>query len=106
VKLVYVCGKIGAEQRAALAPGERVVQDWCACSNMLWTRYRITTDPDDVGQRCGNPDELPGDEGQPPRSFESNGSVDVQDCWFKEKMAEQKTSIVSPEMTVPGTSPA
>jgi hypothetical protein len=106
VKLVFLCGKIDAEQRAALGPGERVARDWCACGNMLWARDRITTDPDDAGQRCGNRDEWPDDEGQPPRSGESDGSVDQQVCWLKAKMAEQKTSIFSPEATVPGTSPA
>ena len=104
VKLYYICGKIDDEQRAALAPGERVVRDWCACRNMLWARDRITMDPDDVGQRCGNRDDLPEDEGQPPRSGESDG--DQQVCWFVEENARQQTLISSPETTVPGTSPA
>jgi hypothetical protein len=105
VKLVFMCGKIDAEQRAALGPGERVVRDWCACSSMLYARDRITIDPDDMGQRCGNRDELP-KEGQPPPSGESDGSVDKQVCWLKEKIRGQQTSAASPQAGVTATSPA
>jgi hypothetical protein len=104
VRLAYTLGRITDEQRAALAPGERVVKDWCACSNMLFVRDRITTDPDDMGQRCGNRAELP-DEDQP-RSGESDDAGDQQVCWHDEERKRRETARSSPEASVTATSPA
>jgi len=106
VRLAYICGeKITDEQRAALAPGERVVEDWCACSSMLQVRHRITTDPGDMGQCCGNRDELP-KEGQPPRSGESDGADDKPACWYDKFRKELPISTWPPQAAVKTTSPA
>jgi hypothetical protein len=44
---------VGREQESALAPGERVVEDWFRdCGSMVWARERLTTDTEDVGRRC------------------------------------------------------
>ena len=105
MRLFYSCGKINDEERAALAPGKRVVKDWCACSSMFHVRDRITTDPDDMGQRCGNWDELP-KEGQPPRSGESDGADDKPACWYDKFRKELPISTWPPQAAVKTTSPA
>jgi hypothetical protein len=41
------------EQEGALAPGERVVEDWFRdCGSMIWARERVTTETEDIGRRC------------------------------------------------------
>ncbi len=101
-----MCGSVTNEQRAELARGERVVRDWCACGGLLYARDRITTDPDDRGQRCGNRDELPREEGQPPRSGESDGAGDQPVCWLDRLMKELPKSTYPPQAAVTTTSPA
>jgi len=91
VRLVCMYGKINDEQRAALAPGERVVRDWCACSSTLSARDRIATDPDDVGQRCGDLDKLPKE--CQPHSGESDGAGDKPACWLDRFMKERPKSM-------------
>jgi hypothetical protein len=52
VKLCYV-DPIDEARREALAANERIVEDWYDDRDgVLWTRERITTDPNDEGQRC------------------------------------------------------
>jgi hypothetical protein len=44
---------VGREQEGALAPGERVVEDWFRdCGSIVWARERVMTDAEDVGRRC------------------------------------------------------
>jgi|SRR5450631_394039 hypothetical protein len=95
VNLYYTCGTIDDEQRAALAPGERVVKDWCTCQSMFFVRERITTDPDDVGQRCGNRKDWPDEEGDSPRSGESDGANNQQACW-QDKFTKELQNTVRP----------
>ena len=106
VKLYYTYGTIDEEQQAALGPGERVVKDWCSCQSMFFVRARITMDPDDVGQRCGNPEDWPDEEGESPRSSESGAADDQQTCWHDRAEKEFRSSMRSPAATVTGPSPA
>jgi hypothetical protein len=44
---------VGREQEGALAPGERVVEDWFRdCGSIVRARERVMTDAEDVGRRC------------------------------------------------------
>lgn len=51
--MLWMMGQIERSRRKALAPNERIVQDWYRdFYDIVWARERITTDPADGGQRC------------------------------------------------------
>jgi len=51
--MLWMMDPIDQEVRAALAPGERIVDDWYRdMRGVVWARERITTDPTDHDQRC------------------------------------------------------
>ena len=51
--MVWMMDPLDQGIRAALAPGERIVDDWYRdLYGVVWARERITTNPTDQGQRC------------------------------------------------------
>jgi hypothetical protein len=51
--MVWMMNPMDEGARAALAPGERIVDDWYRdLYGVVWARERITTDPSDPGRRC------------------------------------------------------
>jgi hypothetical protein len=56
-----------------LAPNERVVNDWYRdLGGIVWSRERITTDPDDCGRRCE------------PDGYLIDALQEIhRDCWYR-----------------------
>lgn len=51
--MLWIMHPIESVRRQRLGIGERIVDDWYKDFNgVVWVRERITSDPDDEGQRC------------------------------------------------------